>query len=323
MTELRSFWTRQLVLVTALSGLVVGPGRLTAQDDLDSACVTALQPPECRLAAATAHTIRPRIGLVLWGGSPVPGTANTGGLRRRSSPRVSVSGRVALAPVELPPLTDRSRVEGSRGLLTSASLQATVGVAHGLSPLPTVGGFLALDLIGRTSVARLPSGKGFDRGSVWGWALGARLGLLRESLTLPGVSVTATWGRSTAFAFGDPDGQTTDGAMWGAVSGLHATAAVSRRLLGFRLGGGLSYDRYGGNVSVRYAVGPSGGQQVLEADAVAQRWSGFGTITWTRVIYHLVLELGWQESPRPDDLPVGVEIHPTGWWTSLAVRITP
>lgn len=322
MAERPSSWTRPVV-VAALVGLAFRPVGLTAQDDLETACAAALRPVECRLAAAAVRTIQPRVGLVLWGGSPVPGTANTGGLRRRSTPRVSLSGRIALAPVELPPLLDRSRLEGSRGLLTSASLQTTVGVAHGFSPLPTVGGFLAVDLIGRASVARLPSGKGFDRGSVWGWALGARLGLLRESLTLPGVSVTGVWGRSARLAYGDPDGRTTDGAMWGAVSGLHATAAVSRRLLGLRLGGGLSYDRYGGTVNVRYVVGPSGAQQVQEADAATERWSGFGTITWTRVIYHLVLELGWQESPRPADLPAGVDVSPTGWWTGLAVRVTP
>lgn len=327
MTERPSFWTRHcapaVALLGALGALGAAPDRLAGQDDLDGVCAAAQAPSDCYLAAAAVRTIQPRIGLVLWGGSPVPGTANTVGLRRRSSPRVAVSGRVALAPAELPPLLDRSRVEGSRGVLTALSLQTTVGLSHGTSPLPTVGGFLAVDLIGRASVARVPQGKGFDRPTVWGWALGARLGLLRESLLLPAASLTATYGRSFRFAFGDPEGLTTDGAIRGAVSGLHVTAAASRWILGLRLGGGVSYDRYGSDVTVRWGGATSPLAQEAGADAVTKRWSGFGTLTWTRVIYHLVLELGWQESPVPTGLPAEVAVNPVGWWTSVAVRVTP
>lgn len=309
----------RLALVVALVGLA-GTRPVEAQDDLDRACTASLT-SACYVAAAAVRTIQPRVGLVLWGGSPVPGTASTVGLRLRSSPRISLSGRVALAPVELPPLLDRTRSEGERGVLTAASVQTTVGVVHGLSLLPTVGGFLSVDIIARASLARAPVGKGFDRGAVRGLAAGARLGLLRESLTLPGLSVTATWGRSTTVVFGDPDGTTTDGAMEGAVTGLNITGAVSRRLLGLRLGGGVSYDRYGSDVTVRYPAAPAV-QAVTRADAVTHRWSGFGTLTWTRLIYHAVLELGWQEAPVPAGV-MGLGVDPASWWASVSLRLTP
>ena len=188
---------------------------------------------------------------------------------------------------------------------------------------PPAGGVLSLDLVGRLAYGRLPVGKGFDSPVVWGLALGLRLGVLRESLTLPGVSVTATYGRSGTVSFGDLDGVTTDGAVRGAVSGLHATAAVSRRLLGLRLGGGLSFDRYSSDVQVRYTPAPLLPQASGRGDATAHRWSAFGSVTWTRLIYHAVLEVGIQETPPPGGLPATVAVDPAGWWVAGAFRFTP
>lgn len=333
MTERPSCWIERaraswavtaLVTLAALAAVAaVTPGPAAAQDDLDAACATAASPPECRLAAAAVRLIQPRVGLALWGGNPVPGTASTTGLRWRAVPRVGVSGRFGVVPMELPPLMDRTGTEGRLGVVTAASVQTTIGLVHGFSPLPTVGGLFSVDLIGRVAYAHVPTKKGFDRPGVFGWAGGVRLGVLRESFTLPGLSLTAGYGRATRLAFGDPTGAGTDGAAEGAVSGLGATAAVSRRIFGLWLAGGVGWDRYRSEAVLLYRPSAAGTRATERGVAVMERRSAFGSVTWSRLIYHTVLEVGWQETPTPTDLPMGVELDPPGWWASVAFRVVP
>lgn len=318
MMERLSYWIRSSVLALLLlfGGAV---SAAVAQAELGDVCSAAIAPYECQLAAATVAVIQPRVGLALWGGNPVPGTASTGGLRLAGSPRIGVALRLAGVPTTLPPLLDRSVAGSETSLMTSAALQSTVAVAHGFSPLPTVGGFLSVDVIGRVAVARLPGGSGFRRGTVWGGMAGVRLGLLRESFTLPGVSLTAAYGRSTRVTFGDPERLTTDGFFQGSVSDLNATVAASRRLVGLLFAGGVTWDRYASDV----ALGHAGGVDTFTADAVMYRWAGFGSLTWTRLIYHGTVEVGWQDGPPPMTLPPGVEVDPAGVWLALAFRVTP
>ena len=317
MTERPSYWSS---LVAAGIALAVAGGA-AAQTELGGACAGATEPSECNLAAATAQVIQPRVGLALWGGNPVPGTGSTMGFRVGSSPRISGSLRFRVVPTTLPPLLDRTRNDARTGLVTGLGLQSSVALVHGTSLLPTVGGFLSVDAIGRLAVASLPTGKGFDDGSVWGGALGLRLGLLRESFTLPGLSITATYGRSTTVTFGDPELLTSAGLMRGSVSALSATAVASRWVFGLRLAGGVSWDRFGSRVTLHYDGAPAGSS--LSADAVLRRWSGFGSLTWSRLIYHAAVEIGVQETPTFGTLPAGENMDPVAWWVALSFRVTP
>lgn len=319
MTERLSYWSRASVLALLLAVGAGGADEAVAQAELDDVCAAAITGLECRLAALAVQGIQPRVGLALWGGNPVPGTASTGGLRLAGSPRIGIAVRAAVVPTTVPPLLDRARSTSETGIVSSLAVQSSVALAHGLAPLPTVGGFLSVDVVGRLSVARLPGGSGFRSGTVWGGMAGLRLGILRESFTLPGVSLTAGYGRSGTVTLGDPEGLTTDGAFRGGVSGLNATLAASRRLFGLRLAGGVAWDRYTSDVWLRYDGAPS----ALAAEAVLRRWSGFGSITWSRLIYHAVVEGGWQEGPPATTLPAGVDVDPIGWWIGLAFRVTP
>ena len=322
MTERRSSWTSVAVAVCVL-GLAAAAGGASAQAELGGVCDSASAPLECRLAAASAQVIQPRVALALWGGNPVPGTASTVGLRLASTPRIAASAGLLVVPTTLPPLLDRPATGSRTGLVTGLTLQSSVGLAHGLSPVPTVGGLLSVDVIGRLSVARLPTSKGFDDGSVWGLAAGLRLGILRESLTLPGLSLTASYGRSGTVTYGDPSLATTQGLMRGAVSRLSATAAASRNLFGLRLAGGVSWDRHASDVTLHWDGALPGPEGNVGARAVMNRWSGFGSISWSRLIYHAALEAGVQETPTLDTLPAGVGLDPIGWWLGLSVRVTP
>lgn len=310
-----------LALGAALT-IPLAPAPAAGQDGLDALCVPATGPvPECYLAAGSARSVLPRIGTALWGGSPVPGTASTLGMRLGTMPRISVSGRVAVVPTTLPPLLDRGTDASETAWVTGLSAQATVGLLGGLSPLPTVGGVLSLDAIVRGSWAALPSDRGFD-GGAWGWMAGLRVGALRESFTLPGVSLTGSYGRSSTVTYGDPEGGTTDGFWEGAVSDLNATLAASKRIGPVGVTAGVAVDRYASDVRIGYRTTPLGPQVVGTGDAEMDRWSGFLNASWSLMIFHASLEAGWQETPEPGGIPQGVEADPAGWWAGVAFRMS-
>jgi hypothetical protein len=249
-------------------------------------------------------------------------------MRLGSFPRFSLSGRTILLPMELPPLADRAvnlepmpslrSGEGVSALAFGLSGQATVGLLSGWSPLPTVGGVLAVDAIGRASWLHLPGDQGFDGTSVWGGSLGVRVGALRESFTLPGVSVTGSYGRSTSFTFGEPD-DPTGGHVETGVGNWNVTGAVTKRIGALGFTGGVAFDRYTGDVEFSYVGGPVGGAR---ADADTDRWSAFANASWTFLILHASLEAGWQESPVPGGLPQGTTLDPAGWWVGTALRMS-
>jgi hypothetical protein len=296
----------------------------SAQSGLEAVCAAAGGPEEaeCRMAVATVRSIQERVGTALWGGSPVPGTASTLGMRLGSTPRVSVSARVSAVPMAVPPLLDREADRSRRATVFGVSAQTAVGVLPGWSPLPTVGGVLSLDAIGQLSVARLPGGHGFGDGAALGWSAGLRVGALRESFTMPGVSLTATYGSSSTVTLGDPAMATTDGFVRGSVSDLGATLAASQRVGGVRLTGGVAADRYTTRARVGYGS-PDGGVFVLERGRVTtHRRSWFVNASWTRLVFHTTAEAGWQSIPAPTGLPPGVRVDPVGWWLGAAFRVS-
>lgn len=317
--------------VVALSVLAALPGTTRAQsDDLSAACADASSAVagECYIAAAAVRTIHPRVGTALWGGSPVPGTASTLGMRFGSFPRMSFSGRLVVLPMELPPLPNRvgsappmptiPNNESQRAITVGLSGQSTVGLLSGWSPMPTVGGVLAVDGIGRASWLHLPGGQGFQQNGVLGGSLGLRVGLLRESFTLPGVSVTGSYGRSTTVGYGDA-GSPGGGHIESAIGNWNVTGAITKRVGPLGLTGGAAMDRYTGDVEFSYVGGPL---EPERADAATDRWSVFANLSLSLLIFHAALEGGWQESPVPEGLPADVTVEPTGWWTGLALRMS-
>lgn len=314
------FWSAALAVVVLLAAF---PSSVRAQsDDLGAACAAApsLVEGECYIAAAAVRTIHPRVGIALWGGSPVPGTASTLGMRFGSFPRISVSGRLIVLPMELPPLPDRvgGASESARAYTAGLSGQTTVGILSGWSPLPTIGGMFAVDGIGRASWLHLPGGQGFQQDGVLGGSFGLRLGLFRESFTLPGISVTGAYGLSTKVGFGDR-GDPGGGHVESRIGNWNVTGAATKRLGPVGLTAGAAMDRYTGDVEFSYVGGPATGEQ---ADAVTDRWSAFANVSLTLLIFHASLEGGWQESPVPHGLPADVTVDPTGWWAGLAFRMS-
>jgi hypothetical protein len=304
--------------------LLAAPAGSVAQGGLEAVCHPMPMPDDaqCRLAVASMRAVQERVGIALWGGNPVPGTASTQGMRLGSAPRVTVSARVALVPITLPPLPDRTGLESARPIMPAFSAQTAVGVLPGFSPIPTVGGVLSMDVVGRFSVVSLPGGRDFQQGAVVGASAGVRVGALRESLTMPGLSLTASYGRSGTVAYGDPTGSTTDGFVRGAISDLNATLAASGSVLGTRLAGGLAWDRYGSRARMGHLVSASPTLAEASGRLITDRRSWFMNASWTRHVLHATAELGWQSLTRPDGLPLGVRVDPAGWWTAVSLRLS-
>lgn len=303
-----------------LLGIVAAPSHMAAQTGMEGACMTAAQQAECMLAVATVRAVQERVGTALWGGNPVPGTASTLGMRIGSSPRYSASASLSLVPATLPPLLDRAASRGERVQIPGLSLVGAVGVLPGWSPLPTVGGVFSMDLLGGVSVARLPGE--FRESAAVGWQAGVRVGALRESFTTPGVSLTGSYGRSGSITYGDPTGATTDGYTRGSVSDLNATLAASRRISALRLTGGVAVDRYATDARVGYRPPELASPIPARGSVTTTARSWFANATWTTLIYHSSVELGWQESADPDGLPAHVRYRPSSWWAGVAFRVS-
>jgi hypothetical protein len=307
-----------------LLALAAAPAHIAGQSGLEAPCMTAHagDQAECLLAVATTRAVQERVGIALWGGNPVPGTASTLGMRIGASPRYSASGSLSLVPATLPPLLDRDASRGERVLVPGLSLNGAVGVLPGWSPLPTVGGVLSMDVLAGLSVAGLPGA--FEESAVVGWQAGVRVGALRESFTMPGVSLTGTYGRSGSVTYGDPSGETTDGYARGAISDLNGTLAVSRRISALRLTGGLAVDRYATDARVGYrSSDPDRAGPVDQRGSVTTRSrSWFANASWTTLIFHGAAELGWQDTADPIGLPPDVRYNPSSWWAGVAFRIS-
>lgn len=332
MARTRSRWSetparggRAGLLCLAALALVGAPA--AAQDDEAGArCRLFDWEPlrsECHLAVGAARIAQPRLAAALFGGNAVPGTASTLGMRLGTLPRMSLALRVTSAPAELAPIADRSDSDGSRALLFGFGADAAVGVLTGFSPLPTVGGVLSLDVIGRVAYVPLSRSDGFQDGGVFGWALGARVGALRESFTLPGVALTGLYGRIARTGLGDPNAADTRGFFEGAMTDWHADLAASKRVGLVGLTGGIAYDRYGSDLLFGFSDSAGGRVVVVErAEAIHDRWSAYLNAGWTMLIFQASAELGWQEAPLPPGLPPDVDLDPVGWFGGVTFRIS-
>lgn len=319
-SALRPWWWALAAGMVAVAALPAA----AQEDDAAAACAGFLTPTaraECNLSVGAARLLQPRLAVALFGGNAVPGTASTLGMRLGSLPRTSIAFRMTLASATLAPIVDRSESSSSNTLLLGLGTDIAVGVLPGFSPLPTVGGVASLDLIARLAYAPLPADELDDSGAL-GFALGARLGALRESFTLPGVSATATWGRISSTALGDPEDATTDGFIDGAITELRLGAEATKRLGLVGLTGGVAWSRYASDLTAGFRESISGAQLVIEEPARTNRWSAWADASFTMLIFHAVVEVGWQQAPVPEGIPAGVTITPSSWSGGLSFRIS-
>lgn len=315
-----------VVAILALVLSLFPGGGATAQSavrDLADRCAAGgVAPTRCIELAVTARSLQGASGLLAGLGSEVAGSPSTLGRRLGTSPRIAVSTRAAFAPVALPDLQDPGSEPSREASFVVPAVHAGValGVFDGFFLLPTVGGVLSLDLLGQTSVLFLPSGEGFD-GRASAWSVGARLGILRESFTLPGVAVSLTRRDVAPLRFGDaqgPGGGSVE--VDPVVTSVRAT--VGKDLLSLGVMAGMGWDWYSGSTTVR---APGGSADAWTDDDFAHaRTLLFGGLSMNFLVLQLSGEVGWARGYGAVDPYRGAPFDPTSGtaYGSLALRLT-
>ena len=318
-------WLPTLVLVVVPIPVLTADAGTQDLESLAAVCTDegVVSAPRCTELAVIARALQGHLGLLAGMGSEVAGSVSTLGRRLVGSPRVSGSARFAFVAAALPRLGDRVNEPYPETTFLTPSLDAglTVGVFDGLALMPTVGGFLSLDLFGRAGLLLLPTGEGFE-GSVVSLSVGVRVGVLRESFTLPGVSVTASKraiGRVTLgnTELGDPGAVQLDPNF----TSLRAT--LGKDLFAAGILAGVGWDRYAGAATLSVSSGGTEAQ-VADDDYVSERLLYFGGVSMNFLILQLSGEFGWASGFDAVDGYRGGPFDPTGGtlFGSIGFRLT-
>ena len=245
----------------------------------------------CAEGAVATRALLGQVGLLAGLGAEVPGSFAALGRLRGAAPRFATSIRTAGLQARLPDLTGRG-VGPSQASFFVPAMHGSValGLFEGVRLRPTVGGLLALDFIGQTSILFLPKGQGFA-GRVGSLSLGLRLGILRETFTLPGISVSVSHRlvgtvRLGNVALGDPAAIEIEPS----VTSIRAT--IGKDLYAVGLMAGVGWDDYGTDARVR-VVDPRTGLVEVASRIDAQRSLLFGSVSLSLLVLQLSTEVGW------------------------------
>ncbi len=286
----------------------------------------------CVSVAQALTSVQPQLGMLLAGGNPTLGSASTAGMRFGIAPGTSATAKVNFVPIRLPDVLDRD-ASGS-GLPTERTIPApavsaalSVSLLRGGELTPTLGGIGALDLLG--SVTWLPL-RALDISSFrlesdeFAYGVGARLGLLRESFTVPGASVSfmyrrfrevgygsvcraplavgAGGGEGYRFASGVCATEGDPGEFVLDLTDLSGRGVVGKQRGRLGLAAGVGFDRFDSDAGFGFRA-PAGGEagvagyvaRAAGLEVVNERWSAFGSASFTNLVSTFSLEAGWMQ----------------------------
>ena len=336
---LRMRW-RLIAFVVALQalGLAAGAGPVLAQDELVARCGTLAvgAATRCVALAQGAAIAQPRIGLAAAGGNPLAGSSSTLGMRLGSTPRVAVDLRLTGARMTVP--AQDATVDGTARadasvLATGLNADVAVGLYGGASPAATVGGVGSLDLIGSLGVLPSP-GSGFHS-TPWTAAAGLRLGILRESFTTPGITLSGMYRRIGEVRFGTTSAVIPPPYLGsfrlGSTSDWILRGVVGKRLFFIATSVGAGLDRYSSDAGAAWSC-PQNADCIGEAhfDFSAPlrqtRANVLADFTWTSLVFTATGEIGWQRGGSPATVTpaTGYEdlVRKGAPFGSLALRLT-
>lgn len=287
-TERRLWWIASCL---ALAGLLAAPSTATAQSPFACFAFQLGNETAACNASGAAEDVRDGLGIGHSGGAPIPGTASALGRRFGATPRIAFAARVSYVRF------DRTGADGwgagpdsgdpTSGWSPVYAASVGVGAFDGFSVAPTVSGVLGVDVLGDVSTVRLPSDDSFQDASV-AWGYGVRVGLLRESFTLPGASVSVMRRSGASYAM---EGE--DGSLDADVTTTSVRATVGKELLGFGVHGGVGWDRV--STAGRIATDGNGGAavQIDFDDETDTHTVIFGGVSRTFVVTSLGADIGW------------------------------
>jgi hypothetical protein len=248
----------------------------------------------CQSAVLAVQAVRGGIGLADASGADLAGASSTIGRRLGSAPRVSVDLRLRMARFRMPDILDggtgvsRENTIGEFGLKGSLA----VGVLDGLSLMPTVGGVLSLDLIGSGSFIFLGEPDGF-LGNEGLLSVGGRLGIFRESFTMPGltVSVMRSFGQNVDWSTAGVSGSQLDAD----ISTTSIRAMIGKSFFSFAVLGGVGWNWDRGEMGVQVPDPTiTGGRRPGRMNGLTTRRTiYFAGVSITRLVFQFSVEGGW------------------------------
>lgn len=246
----------------------------------------------CARAVESLEASLSRQGIAAAAGNPASGASSTIGIRVGSRPRIAIAARLTFGSLE----TTRFGPTGPAGershLVNVLSLDGNIGVFDGFSPFATAGGMASIDAI--LSAGAIGSHAGpFSGGYDATFGLGARIGVVRESFSAPGITLSVMYRQLGVISFASGSAGNTvrfevdDPSMWS------YRAVVGKRAGPVGVSGGVGWDAYSSNGSVQIEAADA---SASDDDIHANRWNAFGSVVWTHLIVNMSGELGWQSA---------------------------
>ena len=300
-----------LFLVGILLGLVSGPGTLNAQDlgALTSSCIsrmpTALN-PLCHSAIFAARSVRSIMSVADGMGSETAGSSSIIGRRKvgaLGSRNYSASLSSGMVWSHLPSLNTTNVDQGLPNGFNVYNVKATftAGLFEGLTISPGWGGILGLDLVGSGSLQVLTWDSELQARTARIGSYGVRLGLLRESFSTPGITLSVVRQYETAQELEAKQPEYTD--LFIKSKATRLRAVVGKELGDFGVLAGVGWNRNFGllqgtipGMLLRIAHSFSS-ETVKESQTLY-----FSGVSYTNMVFQISLELGLAEGLNDSSL---------------------
>ena len=248
----------------------------------------------CQSAVLAIQAVRGGIGLADATGADLAGASSTIGRRLGSAPRVSLDARLRMARFAMPDILVGGTGVAGENAINGYGIKGSVavGLLDGFSLMPTVGGLLSLDLLGSASLIFLGESDGFlgDEGML---SVGGRLGIFRESFTMPGltVSVTRSFGQSVDWSTAAVSGSQLDTD----ISTTSVRAIIGKSFFTFAVLGGVGWNWDRGEMGVQVPdPAITGGQGLGRMNGLTTRRTiYFAGVSITRLVFQFSVEGGW------------------------------
>ncbi len=275
----------------------------------------------CAQAALAAHTLHGGLGLLVGAGGAQPVSPSTAGFRMEGRPRIVLDAGLNWASVNHPDLSRSDPApRENRSVFVAGRLTATAGIFDGISLAPTVGGVGAVDGVVTLRFVRLPSGDGFD-GSAASVGAGVRLGIFRESFSLPGVTLTALYHRPSTIRYGDLDETGRRMVLEPRITSTRLDVGKDMLAVGVNAGAGL--DRMSGRARVAARTGSEEGAAGPVSLTQTRRYL-FAGLNYTWLVTQVSGEISWSPGrgvAGDVDIPAGLRPDAGGLQGALTFRV--
>jgi len=321
-----------LVLIgLALLSPARGQGQ-TGDPDLLEACQNAGLPAgplaRCQDVVTSLQLLQPELGMALAGGNPVLGTASPIGTKFRFIPRIYLGGRINFVWAAVPDVLDYPE-DPAAALATREfsvpmpQLDLSVGLFDGWRLGSTLSGLGSVEILGSLGAMILPAGEGFENDAT-GLGLGARIGLIRESFTAPGLSLSGEYQWTGRIRYGRVENG--DDAQFGMdLSATSFRLGLSKSFVAIGLALTVGWDHYQSDVDLGVAdddgnlvaVVPTDDRMSLSED----RWSVAVDVSYIVLFLNIGAQLGWQESGRYSTSR-GDELTSGKFFSAIGMRVS-